>query len=233
MSSVLIYHPLGLGDHIACSAIVREYSKTHSRVGLFCSPQNEPSVAFLYRDLPNVYIHLLRSHKEIKWLRIRNFFNRGKGHWDRIQHIGSFDPESGVKYERQFYQSAGIALDKMWDSFYVARDSAQEQALAQKLAPAGSYIFIHEDARFPLDTLKINSSLPAVRPDLALTRNIFDYCLLLQNAAEIHVMDSSFMFLVDCLAYTNPTQKLFVHRYARENLAWNLPILKKDWQIIL
>lgn len=205
----------------------------YDQVGLFCSPQNEPSVAFLYRDLSNVHIYLLRSHKEVVWFCIRNFFNRSKSHWDKIQNVGSFDPESGVKYERQFYQSAGIALEKKWDSFYVARDPQAEQKLVHQMVPREPYIFIHEDTRFPLDPAKINSSLPQARPNLTLTKNIFDYCAILEHATEIHVMDSSFMFLVDCLPYTNPNQTLFVHRYARENLAWNLPILKKDWRIIL
>jgi hypothetical protein len=65
-----------------------------------------------------------------------------------------------------------------------------------------------------------------------LTDNLFDFCDVIEKAEEIHVIDSSFMFLIDCLPYEAPNQKLFVHRYARPNAAWNLPILKKPWVIL-
>jgi hypothetical protein len=72
-----------------------------------------------------------------------------------------------------------------------------------------------------------------VRPLKALTNNVFDYCTLIERAEEIHVVDSAFMFLVDNLSYSNPRQKLFVHRYARQNPPWNMPVLKKPWTIFL
>ncbi len=162
-----------------------------------------------------------------------NIFTFGTTHYDKILPIGSFDVESGIKYERQFYNSAGLSLETLWGSFFVERDTAREQALSKKIQATGPYIFLHDDERFPIDRTKIHSTLSILEPKLELTDNIFDYCDVLERAEEIHVMDSSFMFLVDCLSYTNPQQRLFVHRYARENMEWNLPILKKNWQIIV
>ncbi len=154
-------------------------------------------------------------------------------HYDKILAIGTYDVESGIKYERQMYTFAELPLEALWNSFYVERDKEREQSLSQKMHAVEPYLFLHDDARYPIDLAKIHSTLPTLRPDTNLTDNIFDYCGVLEHAEEIHVMDSSFMFLVDCLLYENPRQRLFVHRYARENMAWNLPILKKDWQIIL
>lgn len=227
----MLYHPLGLGDHLACDGLVREQCKRYDRVGLFCFPNNEPSVSFMYRDLPNLKLHIIRSHKEAARFSFWNRFTSTR--YDTILPIGSFDPESGIKYERQFYNSAGVPLEAMWGSFFVKRDATREQALAQKIHASGSYIFLHDDARFPVDPTKIPQGLPVLQPDLKLTSNIFDYCGLLEKAKEIHVVDSSFMFLVDLLPYTSPHQRLVVHRYARENMAWNLPILQKKWEILV
>lgn len=233
MSSILIYHPLGLGDHIVCNGLVREQCRRYDRVGLYCFKRNEPSISFMYRDLKNLHLQVIYSQKEIRrfffWYRLV----LGDTRYDSLLHVRIFDAETGVKYERQFYNSAGISLEALWNSFYVARDREREQSLAQKMHATGPYIFLHDDARYLIDSKKVSSSLPVMRPSTALTDNIFDYCGVLEHAEEIHVIDSSFMFLVDCLPYTNPHQRLFVHRYARDNMSWNLPILKKDWRIIL
>ena len=229
----MLYHPLGLGDHIVCNGLVREQCRRYDRVGLFCFPNNETSVSFLYRDLKNFRLHVIRSHKEARRFRFLNRFVFSEAHYDKILAIGSYDVESGIKYERQMYTFAELPLEALWDSFYVERDSERERSLSQKMHAEGRYVFLHDDARYPINPKKISSPLPMLRPDTNLTDNIFDYCGVLEHAEEIHVIDSSFMFLVDCLPYMNPRQRLFVHRYARENMEWNLPILKKNWQIIL
>lgn len=227
----MLYHPLGLGDHIVCNGLVREQCRRYDRVGLFCFPNNEPSVSFMYRDLNNLRVHVIRSHKDAARFRFSNRFVFGDAHYDTTLKIGTYDVESGIKYERQMYKFAKLPLEALWDSFYVERDRERESALSQKMHATGPYIFLHDDARYPINLTKVSSSFPILRPDMRLTDNIFDYCDVLERAEEIHVMDSSFMFLVDCLPYTNPRQRLFVHRYARENMAWNLPILKKNWEI--
>ena len=130
------------------------------------------------------------------------------------------------------YKCAELPLVALWNSFYVERDREKEHTLSQKMRAVGAYIFLHDDARYPIDPIKVHSRLPTLRPDIHLTNNIFDYCDVLEHAEEIHVMDSSFMFLVDCLPYANLRQRLVVHRYARENMEWNLPILKKNWEIL-
>lgn len=232
MSSILLYHPLGLGDHLVCNGLVREMCERHDQVGLYCFKRNEPSVSFMYRDLANLCFHFIQSQKEIRRFFFWDKLVFGDIRYDSMLKVGASGAESGLKYERLFYNSAGLQVEKIWDSFYVVRDGERERSLSKKMKAAGSYIFLHDDSRYPINSKKISSSLPIVRPDENLTDNIFDYCGVLEHAEEIHVMDSSFMFLVDCLQYTNPRQRLFVHRYARENMAWNLPILKKNWEIL-
>ncbi len=231
MSSIVVYHPVGLGDHLACSGIVRTYATTHDRVGVFCLEQNYPSVSALYRDLPNVTVLRVRSHRDIQRFRLRNAMHLTRNHYDRVLNVRVLDEESGIQYEKQLYRSANVPIENLWDKFLLQRDAAAERALMEKLHAPGAYQFIHEDARFPLTPTKL-SNLPALRPDLALTKNIFDYCSVIECAQEINVMDSSFMFLVDCLDYTAPNQKRFIHRYARPNMPWNLPLLRKQWTIL-
>lgn len=232
MSSILFDYHQGLGDQIICSGAVREYCKKYTRVGIYCFPRNYPSISFMYRDLTNLRIHVVNSYAEKYRFRFFNVFRFGNDHYDTVRIIDSYDQESGLLFERQIYTAAGVDLEKKWENFFVVRDSEREKTLFKKARLSTPYIFVHDDARYPLDPTRISSPLPLFRPDPKLTDNMFDYCGIIEHANEIHVIDSSFMFLVDCLPYMNPHQKLFVHRYARSNTPCQMPLLKKNWVIL-
>ncbi|TSC68811.1 MAG: hypothetical protein G01um101456_485 [Parcubacteria group bacterium Gr01-1014_56] len=187
----------------------------------------------MYRDLENLKIEWSNNHRDKQFFRFFNKFRLGDNHYDEIKILYD-DTELGIPAERQFYALAGIPHKKKWSSFYVERDRGREQNLFARIAPKESYIFIHDDALYGARMLpqKLPAHLKVVRAQKDLTDNIFDYCTVIERAEEIHVVDSVFMFLVDCLPYQNPTQKLFIHRYARSNPPWRLPILKKNWIIL-
>lgn len=236
MSSIILYHHLRLGDHFMCHGIVREYCKKYDRVVTFCWPHNYPTVSFMYRDLPNLTI--IQGGDDDA----NNFIKKNPVQPDDLKYgdvkiigFGALSSSSGVPFETQFYQHAGVPLKKKWDSFFIKRDYEKEQMLFEKIAPQGDYAFIHEDTSRGLTIKKdlIGNDRIFFTPEKNTTDNIIDYCTIIEKAKEIHVIDSSFMFLIDCLPYSNPNQKLFVHRYARENDEWLLPILKKDWYIFV
>jgi hypothetical protein len=229
VSSILIDHHNRLGDHIMCNGIVREYAKSHGRVGVFTIPKFEPFVKFMFRDLPNVEVVTVRTHRDKTLYRLRNLLTR---RFDRIQKIWDVNFETGVPSEYQFYELAGVPHAKKCESFWIEPDGERERALEAKLNLPERYIFVHDDARYPIDDSRIDSTLPLVRVGPGATDNLFDYRGIIERADEVHVIDSSFMFLIDCTAYDAPDQKLFVHRYARPNAPWNLPILKKPWRIL-
>lgn len=233
MSSILLDFHNKLGDNIIVNGIVREYCKRYDRVGIFCIPHYRVSVSFMYRDLPNLHLEMVKNHRQKLYFRLWNAFRFGNRHWDEIKIIQN-DNETGIVSERQLYALAGIPFEKKWSSFFVARDAAREDAFFSRVVPMEPYQFVHDDAIYggSMSAVKLNPSLPIVRAEKDLTDNIFDYCAAIERAAEIHVVDSVFMYLVDCLPYTNPSQKLFVHRYARANPPWQLPILKKNWTIL-
>lgn len=236
MSSILLYHHLGLGDHIMCHGIVREYCKKYEKVAIFCLPHNLPTVSFMFRDLANLTILKADSSYPKKFTdqKISQF---EKLNYDEIKIIGyqNLNKDGNTPLEMQFYQLAGIPFNKKWDSFYVERDSEKERALFDRVVPRGDYAFVHEDAprNFVINKEFICKDCAVIIADQSHTDNIIDYCTVIEKAKEIHVIDSCFMFLIDFLPYNNPDQKLFVHRYSRENHEWLLPVLKKDWHIII
>lgn len=234
-SSILVYHHLGLGDHIMCHGIIREYCNSYRKVGLICHTHNYPSISFMFRDLKNLEIHqggddfaraLIASNDTLPLER----------RYDKIKIIGfeNLNRESRIPLEQQFYALAGVDIKKKWSLFYVNRDIKQESMLYEKIKPKQNYAFIHQDVprNFTIQKNKISKKLALIEPNKTLTNNIFDYCTLIEHANEVHVIDSSFMFLIEHLTYKKIDQKLFIHRYARENSTWKLPILQKNWKIL-
>ncbi|MEI6346114.1 MAG: hypothetical protein WCO79_02685 [bacterium] len=234
MSSILIYHHLGLGDHIMCHGIVREYCKRYDRVTIFAKAHNYSSVAFMYRDLQNLTV----IKGDDAQARVRIFLNNCFGNlkYNKVLTVGfdNLDATSGIQIEQQFYAIAEVPLEKKWESFLVKRDLDREHSLIRQIAPIGDFVFLHEDPsrNFVIKRTYVGKDYYVITPNKQLTDNIFDYCRTIEKAKEIHVIDSSFMFLIDCLPYKNPEQKRFVHRYSRQNPEWQLPILKKSWTII-
>lgn len=230
MSSILLYHHLGLGDHIMCHGIVREYCKKYDKVSIFSKSHNYTSVSFMYRDLKNLTI--IQGDD----IFAENFILLNASMYDEVKRIGfqNLDRSTGAPLEWQFYQLAGVPFEKKWSSFFVERDFEKEHALYDLVAPKKDYAFVHEDRErhYIINRDKIGGDCEIITPDKEVTENIFDYCTIIEKAEEVHVIDSSFMFLIDCLGYENPNQKLFIHRYARENNDWQLPILKKDWYVL-
>ncbi len=228
---IILFHHLDLGDNIMCHGIIREYCKTYEKVIIFSYPHNYPSISFMYRDLDN--LEIIKADKQSA----RDFVKKSTKTEFDVKKIGfeNLAWTSNIPLEKQFYQLANVNLSKKWGNFFIKRDKKREGFLFKKEVKSKKYIFLHEDEKrkFLIKRNLINNKkYQIIEPNKNSTSNVFDYMTIIENAEEIHVIDSCFMFLIDCMKYKNPNQKLFIHRYARENEIWKLPILKKDWIII-
>lgn len=206
----LIYHHLGIGDHIICNGLVNHLSDAHDKIQLLCKTSYVESVRFLYRNNPKVTIMGVPDDAAAA-----KFFESFSGKKIRL----GFDylKKSGLLFDEAFYSQAGIPFVERWDRFSLGRDLIAEQALFTTYkVQQQKYVFLHEDIDkgFVLNRRYIvDTSLPVVSPIPDLTKNIFDYCYLIENAAEIHCMDSSFKLLADSLRPTSDS--LYHHLYVR------------------
>lgn len=224
----IIYHHLGLGDMFICNGLVRHFCEQSQNITIFCKHHNLDSVTFMYRDLKNLKIVPVSGDEEAISLISSNYaqikdlkvvgFNKLK-----FTSLKSFD--------KQFYEIAEIPHDYKWSKFFVKRNNEKEQIIYDTLVKDDDYIFIHEDAKrnFLIDRSKVNSNLSVVTPDVNVTSNIFDYISIIENAKEVHCIDSSFISMIDLL---NVNNHLFFHKYARTpNDAFVVPSLKLNWTV--
>jgi hypothetical protein len=221
-----LYHHLGMGDHLLCNAWVRAEAARHRSAVLFSKKHNLTSVSFMLRDCANIRYLSVENDAQVRDFlkkicpcRVRALGYYGKG-WDE---------GSKESFDRVFYRQGGLSFEKRWDAFKVSRDFRIENALFERLRLSeGRYIFIHDDPGrgYRIDASRIGSRLPIVVPDRRLTGNIFDWCSVLEQAAEIHCMDSAFRILADSI----PTKgALYFHWYVRKADAFNTPETRKPW----
>lgn len=193
--SLYIYHHLGLGDHIICNAIVRKYANENDIVYLFVKSHNYDSVQFMYRDLSNVEL-ITGDDKEVK-----KFLN--KNNIKNILKIGFENLDIKlIHFEKSFYKQVGIDFEKRWTDFFVQRDNLREDELYNSYNINENYVFLHDDEErgFKINEKHIvNKDLRTIKPIKSLTSNIFDYLKILENATEIHCIDSSFKLISDSI----------------------------------
>jgi len=209
-----------MGDNLIINGLVRELYKRFPEILLLVDPRYFESISFMYRDLEGIQFYKGYYPQFNRWI------------WDTkpqtLIAIGHGLRDRSMNFDQAFYKIAKVPFEKRWDSFFVARDLKVEQDLFDHLElEKGKYIFAHDDNRFKMNPISTN--LKIVNAFNYQTTNIFDWCTVIENAAEIHIIESSFMFLIESIK-TNCT--LYAHRYARQYPSSNTPTLKKDWVIL-
>ncbi len=238
MKDVYIHHHLGLGDHITCNALVRNIAKDYDKIYLFYKslPHHLPNLKYMYRDMGDKidFIGGMDWHDEFV-----DFY--------RITHPGinyirigfEYLSKSSLNFDEAFYEQAGIPFQKKFDDFYIQRDEEKENQLFNELNPTGEpYVFIHQDLsrgiKMNTDYIQ-NKELKIVQPrDKFSSENIpieddllFFYMKLIENAEEVHLMESSFKCLTD--GFIKQKENMFFHRYMRKGTQ---AIGRPYWKII-
>ena len=219
---IYIHHHLGLGDHIICNGLVREFAKTFNQVFLFSKPHNFDNVSFMYKDLDNLIVIEAEDSDAVNYIvsnNLQNYYLR-VGHENMVR---------GYNFDESFYQQVNIDFEKRWDSFFIERDPKSEDIPFIELNPNNEpYALIHNtgsDGVDRIDYSKIDDSLKQIV--IPKKYGFFDFIKLIENAKEIHCIDSSFIHLVNSLNVGN--KKFFHKNYINRNFDFTL---KGEWTVI-
>ena len=223
--NIALYTHQGLGDAVVCNSLVREYCKNNTHVTYFCKKPYYESVGYMLRDIKNIKVLPIDEDYINSYIHQNNF--------DNVVRIGFSNLTPFVEFDKQMYEQAGLEHNLRWDGFYLKRNLQAEDIVYKNFINSDEpYIFIHEDVSrdYVINRSYIqNKNIRVIEPSW-FTDNIFLYAKIIENATEVHCIDSSFLNLVEHL---QPKGKLFYHKYARPlaNIV-NSPTVKKDWDII-
>ena len=240
MDKVLfISAPRATGDHIIANGLYRHFSKKYD----LCIFPVKNSIAFnvtsMLSDLKNivylVYPDFIARHSTYVASYI---FEKLKADVIKIGYAGEdFPSKIPMTWDRNFYHQVSLDFDMRWDNFYAPRNSEKENELYRLLGCENTkYAFVHDDPNrnFNIDHSFIDPSLKIVNPSMDLKGfSIFDYRKVLENASEVHCIESSFSALIESIGLRRP---LYAHRYARPEVIrdpWFAYTYKLDWKILL
>lgn len=224
-----IYHHLGLGDHIILQGLIRHLINkeiNHIYV-LFVKKRNYTSVQFMFKDLANIKYFVVDSDEDVvdfmKSINDENLIKIG---------FNNVTPD----FDICFYKQMKVDFTERFRIYSSLRNTDIELKLFNKLKLNNKkYIFIHDDKsrNYIIDETKlsISDNILIIRPHI--TNTIFDWCMVLENATEIHCICSSFKALVDSIQPLKP-KLYYYHTLPNSNIPRNetytSSILK--WEII-
>jgi len=222
----VLYHHLGLGDHIICAGLVNYLSKNYKTIHLPVKRQNFKNVNFIYENNPAVstFIVDIEDDDILKYSKKRDM---------QILKIGF--KKRGKPFNSGFYKQLNLPYDISFNSFEFKRDIKKEEDLYKHLCSEHSvnadYGLVHAESSLGDASLKIKNKNPLIyiKKETDIFNNIFMYTKLIEEAKEIHCIDSSFLHLVE-RCETNA--KLYFHNIKNNKIKGANLELIKNWEII-
>ena len=216
-NSIVIAPHQGLGDHLLCNAIYRTYSQMYKKVFIVVKRKYHKQIKIMLGDKINIRFIIVPNYKSWKSTRIIRVLSKllcieylGLGSYGK-----NFFPV-GTRFDKNFYDQAGLDFNYRWSKFKIIRNSQLENDLFLKLkCDTGPYIFLQEDTsrNFIIDRNKIPGRHRIIEPLKDINEySIFAYLKILENAYAIHVIESSFAALIESMNVNTPK---YAHRYAR------------------
>ena len=188
---IILYHHLGLGDHFICNALVLTVAKQYDKVHLISWSRNLPTVNHLYADYENIEVHGIVNEPQ-------DIIELSKALQLQVLAVG-FQHCDVNDFEASFYRQLNLDPDIQYSEFRLPSDLANANQMYQNwYQEHGSedYIFVHDTSSVRKFDLKISGNMLQYRTDVSQTRDLLDYIVLIQNAREIHVINSSIQALI-------------------------------------
>ena len=223
---IILYPHLGLGDMIICNGLVNKLSNFFSKINLVVDSKFTNQAKYLYKNKPSIeiiseapvevnnlddYVVSYALKKNLKILRVSQM-------------------NTGKPFYHEFYKSVGLPYKISYKEFKMPEDKDLQDELKTHLisvynADPKNYSVVHRDSSNKSYELKIKSrNMIFVEEKSDLFKNIFLYKKIIEEASEIHCINSSFLHLVDRV---DTKAKLYYH-----DVRGGIIKLKKKWKII-
>jgi hypothetical protein len=216
---ILLHHHLGLGDHLICNGLVR-----------FINEQIKPDILYLPTKKNNIFTVKKMYHDESKIVPLE--VNNDQDVYslpeikqcNKIISIGFHKTRDD--WDVSFYETNGIPFDIRWKYFKINRNVKRENTIKNKLGLKNEpFILIHNEGSDCKFDLKIDNNIKKIFVT-PLTDCLLDWCGLIEEAQEVHCIDSSFIHLAQSL---NVKSGIF-HNIRKANGIFKL---KNSWKLIL
>ena len=230
-NELCIHHHLGLGDHFDMNGMVRNYLKEYDKIHIFSKPNYYKMIDYMYRDEDSIIVvEIPGGPQEVT--QAEEYYKTST--CDKFLRIGfenyPFGQEElyGKNCWEFFYEQVSVPYYVRTSMFHVERDEVGENQLMDKLNPKKEkFIFVHDDKSRGFEVNRnhfLDKNLLVLENDVS--ENIFHFIKLIEEAEEIHCMESSMKSLIDLYAKTD---KIFYHDFRNQPLG---KLTNKKWNVI-
>ena len=203
---VLLEPHLGLGDNLICIGLIKSIAEQNPKTHYYlaCLPPYFHSITWIYQNISNIFPVAITRGREARQL--AGFLN-ATHQTIGINHIDI------KRFDVCFYEQYGLPFDYRWSRSAVPSGPKSEE-LFIKLNPDGEpYILVcRTESGNAVFDLRINNphdyKIIEVIPE---TNNIYDWTKLVQNANEIHSIDTAFFHFVENVLYGQNNKILHYH----------------------
>tara|TARA_S200000501_G_scaffold367626_1_gene404214 strand:- start:19 stop:678 length:660 start_codon:yes stop_codon:yes gene_type:complete len=185
----------------------------------------------MFRDLKKIKIIKISNNPKYEKKEIELYLKNEKSNFEIIK-IGHDFYHSTNKLNPDFksnpwhctvnfYKQFGLPYKYRYEKTFWKRDLKNEKKLLKKLVGnEKKFIFVHDDIKRGLiiNTNKLKKKFKIIRNDY--NNLIFDYGLILENAHELHLIESSFRQLIETLNIKS--KKLYLYKDNRHDYSMSL-----------
>lgn len=238
MNAILYFHQ-GYTDIVNCMSFITIYNKQYNLLHVVIRNDFLPIVQFYIRHMNNVDIIPLDNHTTITNVVDVNSY-------DDVLFIGVHDVFRKDKYKGvfgssvvrppsfvdSFYTFYGIDSMERVNSFEFVRDYELETQKYNEIVKDNNEYVLYHEGQFHLP--KIDNSSKIIYLDHS-TELFFDYIKILENAKEIHMIDSvwaCFVYLLDCKYKLFHNKPIYVYCKRFYSLMFSSPIKLNHWTLI-
>jgi hypothetical protein len=207
---------LGLGDGILQAGAFVVLCERYGEIAVPCYEQYETSTRSFFAAYPQISVYTLQHRFGFDW------GSPPEWHWKkRIKEFGlAGEPlRAGVyaggideDFSASFYRQLGVPYAARWERCPLREAATQVEQLSLSQWPTERKIFLHDDPIRGFVIRRFINRGQAFHPDNDTSQSILRYIDLIEEAQEIHVIDSAFFHLVNSF---KPKAKLFLHQYPR------------------
>lgn len=228
LKKVVLYSHLGLGDMFWMNGAVRYLATDYDEVLVICKKRNEVNVRAMYSDDPSIKLFIIDDDSDLYPWHVKKSMFSDQGY--KVLGCGGFsDREEPILYNlpESFYDDIGIPFNVRRTYFHVPRTEAAIELAKIYTMP---YIVIHAESsvqkillaemlrsqgekRLILDLNKNTYSRYSNPVEWDLAQNVIgkpllDYTVLIEGAAELHMIESSIYCMASHLDLSKVEKKV-------------------------
>ena len=254
---ILLFH-LSTGDNFTMYAMVIYYSIIYKYVNIFCLHRNINTIKQMYDKNNNIIIHLIENKNYNGCIVSKNDIDKLKNKLINFDIISTGMHNNNFDYSqifwRCFYKQVNLDYDIRYIYNNINRNYKKEKKFYNKIINkyGNKYIFLNDHRHLFYKhiairpNIKITHEFPIFHSNINyyngnkndkyfyfwkkkyLKNNLFDYCMIIENATEIHITDSAFSCLCPYLDLSKVEKKCIYTKYDYVNYHNSF----KDWIIL-